>query len=627
MYINYPNSGRKKTKCFILISDSMKKLLSLNVFILLVSFNYAQDNSTQIKTYTVKDSVVVIANRYTLPINKTSNSLQIIPEQDVKYYSNFSALELVDIFNPSAFVFDKRLVGYGIGTAGAGSLNIRGIGGQPNSSVLVLINGHPDFMGLFGHPLPDVYSPDQIKSVEIISGPSSTVFGSNAMGGIVNLVTGSDYDHILSVGLEGGSFSTFIGKLFFAKKIGRHGLFFSSRSISTDGHIPQTSFKSQNYQLGYDFFASPVWQLSINGAYVPYSFDDPSRQGDTSNLGTYGVIKRGNGSIIVSNNYDDLKGSIQLYGNMGYHKFYDGFYSHDFSYGASVYQQYKYSDQLSLAFGTDYLYYGGKANSDNTLHKINSLGAYILALYSPLTNLSFKGGLRFQYATLSLYNYSPVLGLTYNLLNNLELYANYQTGFRFPTIQELFLFPISNPNLKDETVNGYETGIKYYLNTGSFIKLAVYSNKVDNLIELVSNPFPPPPVHYENSGSNNIWGAEGETHIIITQNLSLNLGYGFLDPGSITSFNPKNQIKYMINWKKDFYQVSLFGKYISTVYTADNFNSPVGSFNLLNLYTGFHFDEFTLSIKLNNLLNRTYYYLPGFKAPGFSILMGIDFTI
>jgi outer membrane receptor protein involved in Fe transport len=605
----------------------MKKLLSIYVLFLFISSNYGQDNSDNIRTYTIKDSVVVIANRYTLPINKTSNSLQVISEQDVKYYSNFSALELVDIFNPSAFVFDKRLVGYGVGSAGAGSLNIRGIGGQPNSRVLVLINGHPDFMGLFGHPLPDVYSPDQVKSVEIISGPSSTVFGSNAMGGIVNIVTGSDYDHILSFGLEGGSFSTYIGKIFLAKKIGNHGLFFSSRSISTDGHIAQTSFKSQNYQVGYDFFASPVWQLSIKGSYIPYSFDDPSRQGDTSNLGTYGVIKRGNGSIIVSNNYDDLKGSIQLYGNLGYHKFYDGFYSHDFSYGTSVYQQYKCSDQLSLAFGSDYLYYGGKANSDNILHKINSIGTYILGLYSPLANLSFKAGLRIQYTTISNYNYSPVIGLTYNLLDNLELYANYQNGFRSPTIQELYLFPISNPGLKDETVDGYETGMKYYFNTGSFIKLAIYSNKVENLIEVVSNPSPPPPVHYTNSGYNNIRGAEGEAYIFLTKNLNLNIGYSFLDPGSITSFNPKNQFKYMVNWKKDFYEVSLFGKYISTVYTGDNFSSPVGEFNLLNLYTGFHIENFTLSIKLNNLLNRTYYYLPGFKAPGFSILTGIDFTI
>ena len=605
----------------------MKIKLYLTVLILYVSLSYAQDKGTEIKTYTIKDSIIVIANRYTLPLNKTANSLQVISEQDIKNYSNFSTLELVDIFSPSAFLFDKRLVGYGVGSAGAGSFNIRGIGGQPNSSVLVLINGHPDFMGLFGHPLPDVYSPDQVKSVEIISGPSSTVFGSNAMGGIVNIVTGSDYDHILSVGLEGGSFSTFIGKIFFAKKIDKHGLYFSSRSISTDGHIPQTSFKSQNYQIGYDYFASPIWHLSVNGTYVPYSFDDPSRQGDPLKLGTYGIIKRGNGSIIVSNNYEELKGSIQLYGNSGYHRFYDGFYSHDFSYGASIYQQYKYVNQLSLAFGSDYLYYGGKANTDNALHKINSIGTYILALYNPLTNLSFKGGIRFQYASEFLYNYSPVLGLTYNFLNNLEVYGNYQSGFRFPTIQELYLFPISNPELKDENVNGYEIGMKYYLNTGSFIKIAVYSNKVENLIEVVANPVSPPPVHYANSGSNNIWGAEGEGHFVLTENLSLNLGYGFLDAGSITSFNPKNQIKYMVTWQKDFYQVSLFGKYLSTIYTADNFNSPVGAFNLLNLYTGFHFEEFTLSIKLNNLLNRVYYYLPGFKAPGFSILMGIDFTI
>jgi iron complex outermembrane receptor protein len=605
----------------------MKISIQLIILSLFISINYAQDKGTEIKTYTIKDSVIVIANRYTLPINKTSNSLQIIPEEDIRYYSNFSTLELVDIFNPSAFVFDKRLIGYGVGAAGGGSLNIRGMGGQPNSSVLVLINGHPDFMGLFGHPLPDVYSPDQVKRIEIISGPSSTVFGSNAMGGIVNIVTGSEYDHIFSFGIEGGSFSTFIGKIFFAKQLGKHGLYFSSRSTSSEGHISQTSFKSQNYQVGYDYFANPVWHLSITGTYVPYSFDDPSRLGDTSKLGTYGVIKRGNGSIIVSNNYEELKGSIQLYGNMGYHRFYDGFYSHDFSFGISIYQQYKYTDQLSLAFGSDYLYYGGKANSDNTLHKLNSIGTYLLAIYNPLTDLSFKAGVRVQYASKNLFNCSPVLGVTYNFLHNLELYASYQSGFRFPTIQELYLFPISNPELKDETVDGYELGMKYYFNTGSYIKLAGYSNKVENLIELVSNPDTPPPVHYANSGSNNIWGAEGEAQILLTQNLSITLGYGYLDAGNITSYNPKNQIKYMISWKKDYYQVSLFGKYISTVYTADNFNFPVGAYNLLNLYTGFQIEEFTISIKLNNILNRLYYYLPGFRAPGFSILMGIDITI
>ena len=610
----------------------MNRFLTLIFSAVLILSTYAQENNPQIKSYTIKDSIVVVGNRYSLPLKTIPYSLQVIPEKDVKYFSTFSALELVDIFSPSAFVIDKRLVGYGVGSAGAGSFNIRGIGGQPNSSVLVLINGHPDFMGLFGHPLPDVYSSDHVKSVEIISGPSSTVFGSNAMGGVVNIVTSSEYDHPLSIGIEGGSFGTFIGKFSLSNRFGKHGLFFSSNNVSSNGHIPETSFKSQNYQAGYDYFASPVWQLSIKGSYVPYSFDDPSRGSVNPSFGTYGIIKRGNGSIILSNNDLDWKGSFQLYGNMGYHRFYDNFYSHDFSYGASVYQQYKSNDQLSLAIGSDFLYYGGKANSDNELHKINSIGVYALALYSPIINLSFRGGLRLQYSSISITNFSPVLGVTFSPLINLELYANYQNGFRLPTIQELYLFPISNPNLKDEKVNGYEFGAKVYSPNNSFIKLAYFQSNVDNLIQLDIGPARD--FGYFNSGSDKIWGIESEAHLVITPNLSTTLGYGHLEPGYLTAFNPNHQLKYIITWQKEFYQISLFGKYISGLNAFNKFD-PIGiknppfynEYNLLNLYSGIQFSRFTLTVKLNNLLNKSYYYLPGFKAPGISVLTGIEYAL
>jgi iron complex outermembrane receptor protein len=451
------------------------------------------------------------------------------------------------------------------------------------------------------------------------------------MGGLVNVVTGSDYDHPLKLGIEGGSFSTFIGKISLSQRFGKHGLFFSSNSIESDGHIPETNFKSENYQLGYDYFANPVWQLSVKGSYNPYSFDDPSRQGQNPGFGTYGIIKRGNGSIILSNNDAAWKGSFQLYGNMGYHRFYDGFYSHDFTFGGSVYQQYKNSDQFSIALGSDYLYYGGLADYDNILHKLNSLGVYALALYSPLQNLSLRGGLRFQNVSLSIVNISPVFGITYNLLPNLELYANYQNGFRFPTIQELYLFPTSNPDLKDERVNGYEAGVKYYLSNSTYINFAAYYNKADNLI-IIAAPFLN---HFTNSGSTKIWGTETEAHIFITENLNTTLGYGYLDPGSLTAFNPKIQFKYMLTFQKDFYQVSLFGKYIRGLSALDNFSevsrgsiTPFFSeYNLLNLYSGFHFGNFILSVKINNLLNKNYYYLPGFKAPGISIITGIEYSL
>jgi hypothetical protein len=84
-------------------------------------------------------------------------------------------------------------MGYGVGSAGSGSINIRGQGGRPNTGLLVLINGHPDFMGLFGHPLPDVYGTDDISQVDVLSGPASTVFGSQAMAGVVNIKSTPDF--------------------------------------------------------------------------------------------------------------------------------------------------------------------------------------------------------------------------------------------------------------------------------------------------------------------------------------------------------------------------------------------------------------------------------------------------
>jgi outer membrane cobalamin receptor len=141
--------------------------------------------------------------------------------------------------------------------------------------------------------------------------------------------------------------------------------------------------------------------------------------------------------------------------------------------------------------------------------------------------------------------------------------------------------------------------------------------------------------HFTNSGTNKIWGTETEAHINITQNLTTTLGYGYLDPGDLTAYNPNIQLKYILTFQKDFYQVSLFGKYIRGLSTINKFSGVSASYqtpffheyNLLNLYSGFRYGNFTLSIKLNNLLNRTYYYLPGFKAPGISILTGIEYSI
>ena len=68
-------------------------------------------------------------------------------------------------------------------------MNVRGIGGAPTAGVLVLIDGNPQYMGLMGHPLADSYQSLMAEKVEVIRGPSSMLYGSNAMGGVINIIT------------------------------------------------------------------------------------------------------------------------------------------------------------------------------------------------------------------------------------------------------------------------------------------------------------------------------------------------------------------------------------------------------------------------------------------------------
>ncbi|MEJ2536396.1 MAG: TonB-dependent receptor plug domain-containing protein, partial [Calditrichia bacterium] len=310
--------------------------------------------------------------------------------------------------------------GYGVGSFAGGSINLRGLGGKPNTGVLVLINGRPDFMGIFGHPLPDVYGLANNDKIEVIKGPSSTVFGSNAMGGAVNIITSSPVQNRINLKTQGGSYNTFNQYIGSGYVAGKTSFSINAKHQKTSGHIDSTAFEI--YTLGAKLSQQlrNTWQINLEGRFVPYTFDDPQMGPDVANLGTYAKIRRGMADIEISGSAGKLKNSFHLYSNLGHHRFNDGFESHDFSYGLSSYQRYAYSNQIQFSAGLDVLRYGGKAKNvvnpqappKSDLHTVNSIGGYILGFYSPLTILNFQGGLRYQYVSLDITKVTPTFGIS-----------------------------------------------------------------------------------------------------------------------------------------------------------------------------------------------------------------------
>jgi len=98
-----------------------------------------------------------------------------------------TVFDAVEEVVPGVSVTRRGVMGYGISTNGTGGVTIRGIGESPNTGVLVVVDGRPDFQGLMGHPLPDFYSLSDAGSVTVVEGPASVLYGSNAMGGVVEV--------------------------------------------------------------------------------------------------------------------------------------------------------------------------------------------------------------------------------------------------------------------------------------------------------------------------------------------------------------------------------------------------------------------------------------------------------
>ncbi|MBN2424114.1 MAG: TonB-dependent receptor [Calditrichaceae bacterium] len=620
------------------------KQLSLFIMLLFATTCLSAQEISQdsLETYELEDSILVIGSRYQTTLKRVASNYQIISAKDIKQMSTHSPLQLVDIQFPSAYVLEKRVIGYGVGTDGAGTVNIRGMGGKPNSGILVLLNGHPDFMGIFGHPLPDVYGTDNIQQMEILPGASSTVFGSNAMGGVVNIVTQPNFSTPLNISLEGGSFGTYNAGLRLAKKFGDYGGSISIRTKHTDGHEPKTSFTSFNLQTDWLVQFNPVWSLSFSARYVPYEFDDAVRaDNDTANLGTYGKIERGTGEIILHNKFNKLTGSTQVYANMGKHRFYDGFKSNDFAYGLSTYQYWEQSKLFQFAAGADLMQYGGKAenrlstlpngqpsvNEDNKEYR--SFGAYLKGFASPVQMLQLRAGARVQYQSENDWNWAPTAGVSIFPVKNIQLFANYQFGFRLPTMRELYLFPSANPDLEPEKSDMYEAGLRFDYLLSNSVQLTLYQNEIKNMIQPVPNPnFPPPPKEiFQNSKDDKQKGIELQFLNKWFEVLNTMVSYGFLEVDYLTYLNPKHQIKYMLSFNQYGLAVSVYGKYVEDLYANNGFADPMQDYHIINFSTSYDLGNIELNFKLLNLLDRKYDYYPGYKAPGIHLLGGLSYSL
>lgn len=604
----------------------MKQKIVLLLLLVFGSFKtlLAQDVS---KDTTLLDEVVVTGSKIETRKKQVPFSVSQINRRQIENSGSLNILPLLNNFVPGVFVTERNILGFGVATGGSGGISIRGIGGAPNTGVLVLIDGHPQYQGIFGHPFPDAYVASDVQKVEIIRGPASMLYGTNAMGGVVNIITRKNEKQGAhgSLGASYGSYNTqkYYGTIGYKEK--KLDVFASVNHDKTDGTRDSTDFKITNgyTKLGYQI--NDNWSVMADLMLAKFNAND---NGPVFKPALFNIdILRGKTSVALFNKLTQLEGAFKFYHNFGDHVLSDGFKSTDRNSGLVFYQTLRPFKGNTLTIGTDFSQYGGKANmgkAKDSLKTLTEVAGYVYTQQMLVDMITLSGGLRWDHSNLWGTQWVPTAGLAISPVAATTFKASVSKGFRSPTVMEMYLYA-PNPDLKPEKMINYEIAwLQNLISNKLKLELTGYTIHGDNLIQVVGSG---PTAKRQNVGKFDNKGIEVALNYIPLAGLHLHSNYSYLHQKTITLAAPRHQFNVNVNYQYHIWNFFVGLQRIEKLYSSIS-PKKINSYTLLNArVSAVPFKNLSFFITGNNLLNKEYEINYGYPMPkaNFSVGAGFQF--
>ena len=588
--------------------------------------------------------VVVTGTRNAVDVRHLPMTVTVIGREKLTEQYQPSILPTVMQQVPGLMVTSRSMMGYGVSTGAAGGINLRGITGGAGQ-LLVLIDGHPQYNGVYGHPISDSYQTLMAERVEILRGPASVLYGSNAMGGVLNIVTRSMHEDGVktSINLGAGSYGTIQTE---ASNQVRNGKFSSTVSAQygrTDNHRPRMGFEQYGgyLKLGYDF--TEHWNAYVDADITHFNSSYPGAVSnplyDADQWITRGVV-----SAALENHYNRTSGALSVYSNFGRHKIDDGtanpaqptqrfFRSKDALTGISWYQSAQLFEGNRLTVGVDYQHIYGKAyytskqtgevldtpNKQSGKSHRNEIAGYVDFRQDILKWLTIDAGLRIDHHSITGTEWIPQAGIVVRPMVTGEVKAMVSKGFRNPTMREMYLYPPSNEELKPERIWNYELSWKHRL--GAFNYGAnLYYIKGDNMIQTVNRK-------NVNTGVIENYGVELEAAYRINNYWSVNTNHSLLHMEHPVIAAPTYKGFLGANYHYNKWTIVAGLQYINGLYTAVGDNEQKENFCLLNASVSYNVCKgLNLWIRGENLLAQSYEINLGYPMPRATFMGGINWN-
>ena len=597
----------------------MKKILCMLGLVLILNLLAVPVVAAEEETFTF-DEVVVTASKYEENLSETATSIEVVDQEEIQQKNAQNAADLLrDV--ASVQINDQA------GIAGQKTVSIRG---ADSKHVLVLIDGQK--MNNIQNGVVDLSQLpiSQIEKIEVLKGPASAIYGANALGGVINIITKSGSEEaITTVDLELGSYDTQRYNLIHRRQVENLGYNVSISKIKSDGHRNNSEldqlnlFTKFNYELNNysDLIMSLQHIESDKGVPGPSNDATPNAQQDDedTNINLQWKRKSENEDLKVAIYYNEHN---QIYDNP------DSMWSPH-----NEHDTYKKGIELTK---TDYysahtLTYGLAVEND----RIDSTGAgeHEHLNKSLFINDDWQVGDEFKVNVGGRYddhekfdsNFSPRLGAVYTINPQIKWHTSIGEAYVTPNFNDLYWQPGGNPDLEPESAIAYETGVRFK-NSVLSGEINYFKKDVDNLIA------------WDNAKDESYNINQAETSGVelilkqyITQQLSFDFNYTYLDARNAKSdkrLEDKPYHKANLDFIYDTTEITavLSGEYTgkrdSSYWDPTTFSvkeSVLPSNLIVDAKISKNFvikgQEINLNLKVNNLFDKEYEVIEKYPMP------------
>lgn len=587
-------------------------------------------------TTKVLNEVVVTGTNSGVPQKLLPYTVSVIGSRQLEATGQTQVLSAISGMVPSLFVSQRSIFGFGVSNGGSGHIKLRGVGGDRASAVLMMVDGQPQFAGIYSHHIADFYDKEYVERVEVLRGPGSVLYGSNAMAGTINVITKAARENGVKTVIQSqyGSYNTWLSS---ATNTVRYGKFSSLVSLSynrTDGTVDNFDFKQADgyAKVGYDF--SDKWSGYLDYTLMNFRGNDPIyptlSNPESTDIYKQNII-RGEAAATVSNNYGTTSGTARVYYNYGNHFIDDPrhFRSKDDRLGVILYQNFRPWHNASATVGFDFDTYSGEipisGGNSHTEGSMSTISRKTVTEYSPYITLSqmfadnlinLNGGLRMANSDKFDTQWVPQFGFSLNPGYGLTVKGNLAMGYRNPSFRELYLYHPANPDLQPEKMMNYELSVGKSFSRWFSAEVTAYYSKGDNLIQQVD-------MKNQNTGCFINKGIEISAHSHPLDNLWLTATYSYLHTSldNLTGA-PKNQYFLGVEWKPwRFINIGADLKGVGGLYVAEGIRHQ--DYALLNLKVTWDICRYvSVFTRLENITDARYTINRGYEMPGFTAMGG-----